>query len=189
MQDIPRGGRVMSKNAAEVLASITIGRAALIGLVLADGFGLGALVIFVCWPPLFLSLDFSKLLLLSAALTLPFLALGALMYQIGAAARDYSRLHESLAQNIPFVLLNHLLYVLAALFAYAAQSTFPIGEPWVASHVFWIFSALSVTQLFFLGLHLEHQKPWMRTMLPWALGAFGICRGAYGLGKAFHWWG
>lgn len=179
----------MSRSAAEVLASITIGRAALIGLVLADGVGLGALVVFVCWPPLFLSLDFSKLVLLSTAVTMPVLALGALMYQIGAASRDFSRLHESLTQNIPFVLLNHLLYVLAALFAYAAQSMFPVGDRWVASHVFWIFSALSVAQLFFLGLHLEHQKSWMRNLLPWALGAFGICRGAYGLGKAFHWWG
>lgn len=171
-----------------MLAGMTIGRAALIGLVLADGVGLGALAVFTCWPPLFLSLDFPKLVLLSASLTMPVVALGALVYQTGAASRDFSRLHESLVQNIPYVLLTHLLYVMGGLVSIGAQSLFPIGSPYVPYRIFWTFSTLCVAQLLFQGLYLEHQRPWMRRVVPYGLGAFAVVRLCMEVGKTLHWW-
>lgn len=171
----------------DVVSSLPLNRAAVVVFVAADTVCLGALVLFLLAPSLFFSLPLAKLLLLSASLTVPVVALGTIAFQIGVARLDYSKLSEGLDTSIVYSVFLHLLWILAALSAYGLSILFPYRSvPWMPTGglpVFWMFSGLYVLQTVSVGVSQGIERPWIKWIFPGVLIANGIAVVIY---KAIH---
>jgi hypothetical protein len=174
------------------IAEIRPGRAALIALIAADIVGLGVLIVFVIWRDLFLSLDLGKLLLLSAATTMPFASFGTFAYHNGVVATDSAEADRELAGSVLFAVAMHLFYGLGALAAVALSTLFPIfPEPYrfAPVSIFWGLSGAYCINMALIGAHkLNPAAKWLPMVMP-ALGLFGIVISiVLKVGLSLHWW-
>jgi hypothetical protein len=151
----------MAENPTEKIGGITwsllnlsVGRASLAGIVLADTIGTGSLAIFLYWPTLYLTLDVSKLLLLSFAITAPFISFGAFMMQLTATSNrtGTGALHDGLGPRLATSTACHCLTSLLAMGLgglwkfLGSVSLEPVA-------VFWAYSALYAYAMAILSFH------------------------------------
>ncbi|MGN6094550.1 MAG: hypothetical protein ACTHOL_19545 [Luteibacter jiangsuensis] len=172
----------------ESLSTIKLDRATIILLVLADTLGCGLLVIFICWPDVFLVMEAIKLSMLAIALTLPFVTAGTFAYHIGSVNRDYEVASHGLATSVIYAVSAHVIIVLGALAAGAGGVMFSASS---LSHAisprtsFWIGSACYVVYMIAAGKSLEYKRPWLRLI---GLILIGGAVGLYQIGKVRNWW-
>lgn len=96
------------KDVLDASASMHLSRAAMLGLVASDTVAMGALSIHICWPDLYTTLEFSKLVLLALAITAPALTLGTVTFHIIISSRIYSGLDQGLKESLTFATAMHL---------------------------------------------------------------------------------
>lgn len=130
----------------DALANMPVGRASLFSMIFTDTIGTGSLVIFVLWPGLLATLDISKLLLLSFAITAPFIAFATFMLQGAHALKNETALHEGLGPRIADSIGTHCMWSLLSLLVIGLQSTFPlpVGPPLDRTFAFWSYMAFYV---------------------------------------------
>lgn len=175
-----------------LIVNMELGRAAMLGLIIANTIGIGSLVIFICWNDLFLELDISKLLLLAVAMTAPFLSFGAFAYHVGEIKRDYEAVDKGLRGSMIYSMAAYLLFILGMLASIGLQAVFPIhlSGAWQPTDKarFWAFSSFYVIFMMISGLAKEHNKPWLR-WVPVALPVvFLFFQAIRALGLHFGWW-
>jgi len=184
----------MAENATENVGGITwsllnlpVGRASLVGIVLADTIGTGSLAIFLYWPTLFLTLDVTKLLLLSFAITAPFISFGAFTMQLAAAANRKVALHDGLGPTLAVATACHCVMSLLAmglgsLWKFLGSVSF---EP-VA--VFWAYTALYAYTMAILSFHQPGRSRSTTVKLSLPIVAWAAYIVMAPVGRHFGWW-
>jgi hypothetical protein len=184
----------MAENATENVGGITwsllnlsVGRASLAGIVVADTIGTGSLAIFLYWPTLFSTLNVAKLLLLSFAITAPFISFGAFTMQLAAAANRKVALHDGLGPRLAAATACHCVMSLLAMGVgglwklLGAASVEPVT-------VFWAYSAIYAYTMAILSFHQpgRARSTTLKLSLPIVVWAGYIV--LVPVGRHFGWW-
>lgn len=172
----------------DALANMPVGRASLLAMIIADTAGTGSLIIFIFWPSLFETIEISKLLLLSFAITAPFIAFGTFTLQAGHAAKNGSLLQTDLGQTIAESIGTHCMWSLLSLLVIGLQKIAPLPGPTPLDPVFafWGYTAMYVYYMILKSLYVRYEKRWIFRLFFIPLGIYVICRAvvwAHQLGK------
>lgn len=169
------------------LLNLSVGRASLAGIVAADTFGTGSLAIFLYWPSLFTTFDVTKLLLLSFAITAPFISFGAFTMQLAEASKRRVTLHHGLGPRLAAATACHCVMSLLAM-ASGGLSKFWGSSSMEPVTIFWTYSGIYAYTMMILSFH----QPGRDGPVIWKLSIPFIVWTGYivlrPLGKQFGWW-
>ena len=169
------------------MLNLPVGRASVAAIVVADTIGTGSLAVFLFWPSLFVELPFSKLLLLSFAITAPFIAFGAFTLQLGFNSQRRVALHEGLGPRLAAATAGHCLMCLLAM-GDDGLLKFVGSAPKTPEGTFWAYSALYAYAMTVLGFYESGRKRLQALVLYLPIVAAAIYLLALPLGKHFGWW-
>ena len=152
------------------LLNMPVGRASVVCIAAAGTFGTGTLAVFTYWPTLFATLAFSKILLLSFAITAPFIAFGTFTLQLGFAAKHRRTLVEGLGPRFAVATVSHSLMSLLAMGVGGFHVLLGTASSMHVS-VFWGYSALYAYAMAVLGFHdaEKNKSPMLKLSIPIAL--------------------
>lgn len=180
----------VTKHAGEfigTLLNMPVGRASVFCIAVAGTFGTGTLVIFTYWPSLFATLALSKVLLLSFAITAPFIAFGAFTLQLGFAAKHRRTLVEGLGPRFAVATVSHSLMSLLAMGVGGFHVLIGTALSMHAS-IFWGYSALYAYAMAVLGFHdaEKSKSPMFKLSIP--IGLWSAYFIVSTVGDHLGWW-
>lgn len=98
----------------------------LTSLIAIDLFGMGAMLVWMLYPGVFLTMDISRILLMSFIVAAPPVALGALLHRIAAVSRVYDDIPGGLPHSIIYACMTHMVIGGGQAFARVLIKLYPL---------------------------------------------------------------